>query len=336
MLKMKFTPTGSAASSSSIPSALRNYMGYDSSCKQLSRNSYTTEKWTALMKQEIDNNRPVIYSATNSNEGGGAHCFVLDGYDGDGRFRLNWGWKGSYNGYFVIDLFNPSDYMFNLSQSAVVSIKPASDVPAPELYISESNTNGLKASTEKFRRNVRFSVNFTMGNLSKTSEFKGFVTMMLVDDSGCVIERIAEERELSISKAGDKIPVKTLEFDCIITNQIRRGYKIMVFNRLDGSDEWTALTNVRTGTTPVTEIPVFGTAIDEATSVSYSRAAGVITITSLPGVSFKLEDSAGEQVNTGFTVQDNVMRIETTRLPSDEYHLTISKDGESVVTALKW
>ena len=53
-----------------------------------------------MMRKEIDNNRPVIYTG-ESIQGCGAHGFVLDGYR-DNLFHFNFGWNGSGNGFFAI------------------------------------------------------------------------------------------------------------------------------------------------------------------------------------------------------------------------------------------
>ena len=44
----------------------------------------------------LDYHFPLYFSG----HGSGGHAFVLDGYDNQGRFHVNWGWGGYYNGYF--------------------------------------------------------------------------------------------------------------------------------------------------------------------------------------------------------------------------------------------
>lgn len=34
---------------------------------------------------------------------------MIDGYDGDGLFHLNWGWGGGSDGYFRVEILNPGD-----------------------------------------------------------------------------------------------------------------------------------------------------------------------------------------------------------------------------------
>lgn len=60
------------------------------------------------MYNEVAHNRPVIFNGSQA-DGGGGHCFVLDGYNGNGLFHINWGWGGIANGYFAIPILNPDE-----------------------------------------------------------------------------------------------------------------------------------------------------------------------------------------------------------------------------------
>lgn len=57
----------------------------------------TTE--SHYIKNEIDHRRPV-YIAVGGNPG---HAMVLDGYDTDGLFHVNFGWGGQSNGYYILN-----------------------------------------------------------------------------------------------------------------------------------------------------------------------------------------------------------------------------------------
>ena len=107
MLQADFGPVGSsgtAASTFYIPSGLTTYMGYDKRVRTISRNGYTTSEWNSLMQGELESNRPVIYSGFNDNAG---HAFVLDGYTDQNYYRVNWGWGGYCDGYFLLTVLDP-------------------------------------------------------------------------------------------------------------------------------------------------------------------------------------------------------------------------------------
>ena len=53
-------------------------MGYDKDGRYIVRSNYSFAEWMRIMKGELDERRPVIYTGGSSE---GAHAFVLDGYD---------------------------------------------------------------------------------------------------------------------------------------------------------------------------------------------------------------------------------------------------------------
>lgn len=65
---------------------------------------YDPKDWVQLLRKEIQHHRPVLYAAFNMWLAG--HAFVLDGLDNQGFFHVNWGYGGSYDGYFCLDVLN--------------------------------------------------------------------------------------------------------------------------------------------------------------------------------------------------------------------------------------
>ncbi|MDK2841872.1 MAG: hypothetical protein PWQ17_1377 [Anaerophaga sp.] len=91
---------------------------------------------------ELDNQRPV-YCSLPGNPG---HAVVIDGYDSDGYFHLNFGWGGYYNGYFLLNTSQTfyvgsefSGYTFgtNISSCYYISRDP--------MYVSEQDSLALVA-----------------------------------------------------------------------------------------------------------------------------------------------------------------------------------------------
>lgn len=117
--------------------ALRHF-GYSQDAIVESRSNYSDEVWINKLEMELDMNRPVLYtgqSLYNPEEGtfGGGHAFVLDGYDEDDLFHVNWGWGGSCDGYFAINALIPVYYYnFSHSEEAVFNFHPGdmSQTPA--------------------------------------------------------------------------------------------------------------------------------------------------------------------------------------------------------------
>ena len=100
--------------------ALKSYFKYKT--REAYERNYDYTSWIALLKNELDNNRPILYGGRGSS---GGHAFVCDGYNSDDKFHFNWGWGGSYNGYYTIGSLNPGRYTFNSSVQIIIGIEPS-------------------------------------------------------------------------------------------------------------------------------------------------------------------------------------------------------------------
>lgn len=141
-VKMDYGVDSSGALSMLIPRAFKKYFGYDESCRQTMRQYFTLSEWEELIYNELQNVGPVLYGGGSMI--GGGHSFICDGYDKDGYFHFNWGWKGMSNGYFLLDALNPYDVGigggngggYNFTQDVIIGIQP----PTGEEYIPEPIT----------------------------------------------------------------------------------------------------------------------------------------------------------------------------------------------------
>lgn len=135
---MQYGVDGSGAYIEDVPNAMQTYFSYPSSVEHLEKSWYTTANWESLLRTELDNSRPVLYGGYSASSGG--HAFVCDGYQGTNYFHFNWGWSGSYNGYFYLSNLNPGGANFNQQQDAVIGIEPPSTT-APTADFSANATN---------------------------------------------------------------------------------------------------------------------------------------------------------------------------------------------------
>ena len=77
----------------------------------LPRAMYSTPKWNALLRNELEQGRPICYTGHNIALSG--HAFNIDGVDEDGYYHINWGYGGDYDGYFDLDYLNPFENRFD-------------------------------------------------------------------------------------------------------------------------------------------------------------------------------------------------------------------------------
>lgn len=104
-VKMNYGTDASGASSNDVVSALLDNFKYDKALNIDYRNFYTDDVWITKLYNELEANRPIIYSGHGSD---GGHEFVFDGFTAaDSTFHINWGWSGAYNGYFAVTSLVP-------------------------------------------------------------------------------------------------------------------------------------------------------------------------------------------------------------------------------------
>lgn len=125
---MDYGPGGSSAFTESAgqqrpcaENALKNYFRYQTTLHSIQRNLPSV--WLNQLKDELNAHRPVLYSAYDTATGMG-HAFVCDGYDSRDYMHFNWGWNGSFDGYYALNAMNPDGYAFLNRQTAVVGIEP--------------------------------------------------------------------------------------------------------------------------------------------------------------------------------------------------------------------
>lgn len=186
--------SSSGAGSEPVAPALFNYFNYDKGIAYRTRDRYSNAEWESIIRNELDNGRPMVALGRSS---AGGHAFVFDGYDENGLVHVNWGWAGMSNGYFRTTALTPAmqgiggaNGGYNYDQYLITGIQPpAEDTEADVELVS---TEGLVPS--KMAINNGEKVDFRLcgmianvGWQDSDAEF-GF---MLTDDNGNII-RVVE------------------------------------------------------------------------------------------------------------------------------------------------
>ncbi|MEZ5000780.1 MAG: C10 family peptidase [Bacteroidales bacterium] len=122
-VSMDFGPTGSSASTSQTPEALRTHFSYSKRMVYRRSVSYSAENWIGMLKDELALGRPVIYRGEDI-DGISAHSFNIDGVNSRDLFHLNWGWSGSYDGYYLLSALSPGNRDYSFNHGAVFNFQP--------------------------------------------------------------------------------------------------------------------------------------------------------------------------------------------------------------------
>ncbi len=131
-----------------INNALKDYFYYSPDMRVVYKDAgYTNDQWRELLKAELDQGRPIVYTGQGS---AGGHGFICDGYDSRGYMHFNFGWSGTGDGYFPVDNIAPGiggvgggSYQFNDDNSALLNLVPEYGVRVSDSIISIDRMGGI-------------------------------------------------------------------------------------------------------------------------------------------------------------------------------------------------
>lgn len=194
-VRMSYGPESGAAVSSS---KLAKYFGYDADLMMdLSRSSFTLDKWMQIIDTELAAGRPVLYGGQSSENG---HQFICDGKDENGLYHINWGWSGNQNAYFDLSILNPEKGGtgsgsaadgFNRYCTMTIGIAPDNgvvDAPLAQIpsisVLYEADYVVITKGTRKSKSDkFEFTQQVTFVNQVKQA-FKGFLGLGILQKDG--------------------------------------------------------------------------------------------------------------------------------------------------------
>ena len=144
-IQMNYTPDGSGANTTQAKEKLYQTFKYDPTITSYFRDLYqdsTVVEFYEVLKNEIDQKRVVYYSGCTETFSS-CHAYVLDGYDEDDLFHLNYGWGGSSNAFYAIDNFVAGPMHFDYGSETVLNIRPS-------LAIEPTYCQGHQRNTASF------------------------------------------------------------------------------------------------------------------------------------------------------------------------------------------
>ena len=199
------------------------YFGFDDSAYRISRDNYDIDGWEDAIYAELAEGYPMPVAGTKVD---GAHAFVIDGFDGDNLFHVNWGWGGTGNGWFLLGVLN----RWNRGNGAIMHLRRPDNVRAEPM--TSLNTDNLTVNGT--------SIKCTFTN--KTGNTGSFnMGIVKVEDDGSF--SLIDGTKQSISgMANDDSQNKTFQMSGKLTEGT---YKLLPGSKLTTGKVWHAKYNVR-------------------------------------------------------------------------------------------
>lgn len=319
MCEMSFNADGSGASTAFSVSRLPEYMGFDKSIVFYSKGIFTAEEWIGMIRGEIDEEHPVLYSGHDA-EGG--HAFVCDGYNSEGFLHFNWGWSGKGNGFFALtDLGG-----FTGSNVAVFNMIPDEGKEAnPGIF----SYTGLSTTQKNISRNKEFKVrleNVVTEVASSTEDSPVYVVLGKFNKDHQLVEFPSSLYALSLP-AGYYWP--SVDYTVSINSEIAPGDCLRPLYTLDdynSSDAvWHLLPWNSDGGGEETLPLMNDDSLLYNSSLNYNATTRTATLTTYAGATFTLT-SGGQDYSSAATKTGETLTIDATKLPKGTYTLTLVYD----------
>lgn len=191
-VNMSYGCDGSSAFPSYIAPVLRDIFNYSAN-DLIYRVSYQEDEWLNILKEDLDNLRPVLYGGFSSSSG---HRMVIDGYNSNDMFHINFGWWGDGNGFFYLNSIVYGGYNFSSSQSAVIGITPnypscsimeisQNDIYSnPFVLINGGGINMANCVLDSTQRGVVFSSDYVRLSSGFKTEIGAYLYLG-IDDFNC-------------------------------------------------------------------------------------------------------------------------------------------------------
>ena len=248
-IEMGYTPDGSGAyiadygdHSPCVELALKTYFGYSSSLTSKWKDNYNNTQWSNLVKNELNNNRPLVYSGYDDDENPqSGHAFVCDGYNASGNFHFNWGWSGYGDGYFALNSLTPApggigggNYDFSYIQHALFGVEPSNGGGGgDETDFNLQMYSAFTINPNPLVQGQSVSVDVNMANIG-SGDFNGSARLVLETANATQVQVIQEGSLGQTLSAGYYI---SLSFSGNVTASAG-SYKLALYYKATNESSW--------------------------------------------------------------------------------------------------
>ena len=309
------------------PAVLYKNFDYHPNLSWEMRENYADAPWLSMLKEELEAERPVVYSGLGLGNAG--HYFILDGYTADDYFHVNWGWGGYDNGFYTLSALIPAGGSypggFSDNQWALINFCP-NDGCDPSNWLRLISTFALfddgVVPGKPFKFHYVDLMNYT------PVDFEGHVRACLVSREGRVKEVVSQEMPCK-AEAMNGYFIGGSDMLCTINGSIDFGDRLRIYYKSNTSDEWYPVI-ARIGESTAWEIPVADEySIAESTSFTFDRRGRIITLTTKSGVIVRLFSAVGEDLSSYLQTEGTTIRIPVKQLQPADYTLRLSKGRDT-------
>ncbi|MBN8702581.1 MAG: thiol protease/hemagglutinin PrtT [Bacteroidetes bacterium] len=261
-ININYNKKSSLAYFHDVATALKKYFGYSSTTQYIERTNYTELQWINLVKTELNNSRVAILGGRSADLEYG-HAFVVDGYDQNDLFHINWGWGGLYDGYFQISNLQPGGnghLTWNDYQNLTIGIKPKNLNPAKLQIVSKvSVPTSIKYSTSTL-------IAVQIKNYG-TTKITGSLAARLFDNKNVFAENLSTLNSISINPGA----TTTLYFSSAFVNVVPADYRLGIYFKNATTPSWQLIANASYGTYPYNlEVRAFNDSLAVNSSIKTS------------------------------------------------------------------
>lgn len=322
MLQSQYGTEGTGAYVNDIPAGLKKHMGYDGGTHYAQRFFYEQdEEWIALLEDNIDRVGPIVYGAHTDEDPPAGHAFVLDGYDENDNFHINWGWGGQNNGWYAMPRFDE----YTQGHEAILGMKKDEGGHAPDCLVLYEE--GISSSTTSFVTETSFSLSCKYVRNYGEEAFSGELAFAKFNRRDTIDELLSAPYE---PKLATGCAVEFTEKDCVIRTPIVNGDYLRLVYRSDKTPDWTPVQALRDEPDAVSRIPLGKTTWPEdAVQLEYNAVTGLLTVTFREAISRELRSSNGTPVSAGVSDTGDVLTVDARELPPATYILSMRYKGQA-------
>lgn len=169
---------------------VRNF-DYDYTLQYLYMDWFDLADWQKKVYDELAAGHPVYYDGVNLEEKTG-HAFVIDGYQANGYFHLNWGWGGSDNGYFLLTALDPGEDQgiggstggYSAEAGAIFNMSPGQTMTSAEAPLTIYSSKPLVVPSSAKKLGAAISDNVGVYSYSPYEVPEAWIALKFTRSSG--------------------------------------------------------------------------------------------------------------------------------------------------------